>query len=425
VSVYVLRVDEEGNRIGLSLKRLKDNPWDKIDRVYQVGQLVVGQVSHLLQPVGAFVTLIPGIEAFLHISEMADPQPDDITLEEGQLLLARIISLEPKKQRLRLSLKGVAQSDYAQYLNTIGPLSNPRLHESLLLLREMKQIRDEIVHQRAEDFGPLMRVLHAITAEAIASVINESKLSDRPVDANDLVKLFEEYRDFIDDPLLGESQLPGDFEADVLDDPLEVNARDTIEDLPSIVKTDVGERLSPEPKDEDQFVQSLGQLQRVLENVAGWSQEEQDEVRNLIKESAIGQALRAELWQEQAELIRPIRYEWIEPVEIHAAFDTVVERKWPSREGKPGRRPVRLQRIRNVIQERENEDIPLDDFAEAFALAGKNSRSKNPRKEASNAISWLNCTFRDLNVDLQLEGRTTTTCGESTTVFHFRRLSTI
>jgi small subunit ribosomal protein S1 len=112
VQVYVLRLDEEGKRIGLSLKRLQQNPWELIEQLYHVGQLVDGTVSRVTQ-FGAFVSMEPGIEALLHISQMGDPQPEhpSLLVHEGQQLLMRVISVEPDKQRLGLSLKEVGADE--------------------------------------------------------------------------------------------------------------------------------------------------------------------------------------------------------------------------------------------------------------------------------------------------------------------------
>lgn len=112
IDVFILRLDREGKRIGLSLKRMQKNPWAMIDELYHVGQLVEGEVSRVAQ-FGAFVSLEPGVEALLHASQMAEPPPEDPTevLREGQNLLMRIISIESHRQRLGLSLKDVSQSE--------------------------------------------------------------------------------------------------------------------------------------------------------------------------------------------------------------------------------------------------------------------------------------------------------------------------
>ena len=117
VEVYVLRLDDEGKRIGLSLKRLQQNPWDLIEEMYHVGQLVEGGVSRLTD-FGAFVSMEPGIEALLHISQMGEPQPEhpSLVVHEGQDLLMRVISIEPDKQRLGLSLKEVTEEEMEPWL---------------------------------------------------------------------------------------------------------------------------------------------------------------------------------------------------------------------------------------------------------------------------------------------------------------------
>lgn len=116
VEVYILNLDGEGKRIGLSLKRLQPNPWSLVDEMYHIGQLVTGVISRV-ESFGAFVSLEPGIEALLHVSQMSK-NPEDNSLRrfyEGQKLLLRIISIESKKQRLGLSLSEVTEAETAQW----------------------------------------------------------------------------------------------------------------------------------------------------------------------------------------------------------------------------------------------------------------------------------------------------------------------
>ncbi|MEL6525344.1 MAG: S1 RNA-binding domain-containing protein [Chloroflexota bacterium] len=116
VEVYILNLDESGKRIGLSLKRLQKNPWDTVEEVYHIGQLVEGTVSRI-EPFGAFISMEPGIEALLHISQMSDDEVHDPRniCYEGERILTRIISIEANKQRLGLSLKEVTKAEHAQW----------------------------------------------------------------------------------------------------------------------------------------------------------------------------------------------------------------------------------------------------------------------------------------------------------------------
>lgn len=116
VQVYILHLDDDGKRIGLSLKRLQKNPWEHVEELYHIGQLVEGTVSRL-EPFGAFVSMDPGIEALLHVSQLSDEEGADPrrVLYEGQRVLTRIISIEANKQRLGLSLKEVTEGEKVQW----------------------------------------------------------------------------------------------------------------------------------------------------------------------------------------------------------------------------------------------------------------------------------------------------------------------
>ena len=116
VEVFVLHLDEEGKRIGLSLKRLQPNPWSLVDDLYHIGQLVEGVISRL-ETFGAFISMDPGIEALLHVSQMtANPDENPLRhLYEGQKLQMRIVSIESDRQRLGLSLTEVTPAEKAQW----------------------------------------------------------------------------------------------------------------------------------------------------------------------------------------------------------------------------------------------------------------------------------------------------------------------
>lgn len=117
VKVYILHLDEAGKRIGLSLKRLQPNPWSLVEEMYHIGQLVEGTVSRV-EPFGAFISLEPGIEALLHVSQISEQPIQDPRgeLYEGQQLLTRVISIEADRQRLGLSLKEVTENEMDQWV---------------------------------------------------------------------------------------------------------------------------------------------------------------------------------------------------------------------------------------------------------------------------------------------------------------------
>jgi len=116
VEVYVLNVDRERKRIGLSLKRLAPDPWTVIDEQYRVGQLVEGTITKLVK-FGAFARLADSdVEGLIHVSELSDEHinhPKE-AVQEGDVLALRIIKIDSARRRMGLSLKRVDWADYAE-----------------------------------------------------------------------------------------------------------------------------------------------------------------------------------------------------------------------------------------------------------------------------------------------------------------------
>ena len=98
VKVMVLGVDEESNKLALSVKKLTPNPWEMVEEKYPVGTRVKGVVSKIV-PFGAFVTLEKGLDGLIHISEAEAP------LEEGEKVTAVVIQVDGDNQKLALSTR--------------------------------------------------------------------------------------------------------------------------------------------------------------------------------------------------------------------------------------------------------------------------------------------------------------------------------
>jgi small subunit ribosomal protein S1 len=106
LDVYVLKVDLETERIGLSLKRIGAQPWDGITQKYQINQTVDGTITKLTK-FGAFARISGNIEGLIHISELSDKlidHPKEV-IHEGDVVPLRILNIEPERKRLALSLK--------------------------------------------------------------------------------------------------------------------------------------------------------------------------------------------------------------------------------------------------------------------------------------------------------------------------------
>lgn len=110
IDVFIMEVNREQKRIACSLKRLKPNPWADIATKVKPGDWVSGVVTSVVA-FGAFVRIAEGVEGLLHISELAGrdfTHPRDL-LQEGQTVQVRVMELEPSQQRMKLSLRPIAE----------------------------------------------------------------------------------------------------------------------------------------------------------------------------------------------------------------------------------------------------------------------------------------------------------------------------
>lgn len=111
VEAQVLEVDKANQRIAVGVKQISVDPWDKIDELYKVGDLVTGQVTKLAS-FGAFVGLKHDIDGLVHISQISEERVDKIknVLKVGQDVTARVIKIDRSDRRIGLSIKAANYS---------------------------------------------------------------------------------------------------------------------------------------------------------------------------------------------------------------------------------------------------------------------------------------------------------------------------
>lgn len=100
LKVQVIKVNEKEGKIMLSHRKTLPNPWEKVAKKYPQGKKVKGKVTKIAD-FGAFVELEPGVEGLIHVTETTGP------LAEGDEVEARVIEIDPKNQKLALSLKAI------------------------------------------------------------------------------------------------------------------------------------------------------------------------------------------------------------------------------------------------------------------------------------------------------------------------------
>ena len=106
VTVEVLDVDFDRERVSLSLKATQEDPWQAFARTHAIGQVVPGKVTKLV-PFGAFVRVEDGIEGLVHISELAQRHvevPEQVA-KVGDEVFVKVIDIDLDRRRISLSLK--------------------------------------------------------------------------------------------------------------------------------------------------------------------------------------------------------------------------------------------------------------------------------------------------------------------------------
>ncbi|MEV0983135.1 MULTISPECIES: 30S ribosomal protein S1 [unclassified Brevibacterium] len=106
VTVEVLDVDMDRERVSLSLKATQEDPWQHFARTHVIGQIVPGKVTKLV-PFGAFVRVEDGIEGLVHISELAVRHIDlpEQVVSVDETIYVKVIDIDLDRRRISLSLK--------------------------------------------------------------------------------------------------------------------------------------------------------------------------------------------------------------------------------------------------------------------------------------------------------------------------------
>ncbi len=109
VKVKVIGLDSD--KISLSIKRLKENPWDVLAKKYKLGDSITAPISRISK-FGAFMDLEGGIQGLIHLSEISHGVVKDIRdhVKVGEEVTAKIINFEPTKKRIGLSLKALQEA---------------------------------------------------------------------------------------------------------------------------------------------------------------------------------------------------------------------------------------------------------------------------------------------------------------------------
>ncbi len=120
VEVMVLEVDESKRRISLGLKQCLDNPWDRFAEEHPVGSVIEGEIKNITE-FGLFVGLNEEMDGMVHLSDLDWNLSGEEAIqnyEKGQMVQAKVLDVDPEKERISLGVKQVASDP----MESIGEL---------------------------------------------------------------------------------------------------------------------------------------------------------------------------------------------------------------------------------------------------------------------------------------------------------------
>lgn len=129
IETAVIKLDWQNERITLSMKKLLPDPWDEAHAKYKSGSKHTGEVVRITN-FGAFVSLEPGLDGLIHISDLEGDSRDfnpREALKKGQSINVKINSIDTEKKRISLKPVTETQDDEAfkQYMEPDSDTYNP------------------------------------------------------------------------------------------------------------------------------------------------------------------------------------------------------------------------------------------------------------------------------------------------------------
>lgn len=116
IGVKVLSIDEDGRRLGLSIKQLESNPWETLASRLSEGDILSGRITNITD-FGAFVEVSPGIEGLVHISNVSWTTKGITPAEAfkaGETIEVKVLGIDASSERLDLGIKQLAADPWAE-----------------------------------------------------------------------------------------------------------------------------------------------------------------------------------------------------------------------------------------------------------------------------------------------------------------------
>jgi (E)-4-hydroxy-3-methyl-but-2-enyl pyrophosphate reductase len=155
VSVTIKDLNMETRKISLTLRKAEDNPWEKFNEQYKVGDIVDAKIISFM-PFGAFAQISAGVDGLIHISQISEEhvaKPQD-ALKIGETVKVKITEIEPTKKRISLSIKELLKPtiDVAvQPEEVVAPAPEPKheIAEEAVSAEEIASVEETVSQENA------------------------------------------------------------------------------------------------------------------------------------------------------------------------------------------------------------------------------------------------------------------------------------
>ena len=119
IEAKVISIDSEERKISLGVKQLTPDPWDKIEKEFEIGKIYSGRVQNLTQ-FGAFVELREGIDGLIHISDLSWTKivrHAKNILDKDQEMDVIVLEVSRENRRISLGLKQIQDDPWPEIIN--------------------------------------------------------------------------------------------------------------------------------------------------------------------------------------------------------------------------------------------------------------------------------------------------------------------
>ncbi len=115
IEVYIKEIDAENSRISLGYKKTEDNPWDKFNAEYQVGDTISAKIVSITS-FGAFAQITDGVDGLIHISQLANKRVDNVKdiVSVGDVVDVKIIDIDIENKRISISMRALLEDTAAE-----------------------------------------------------------------------------------------------------------------------------------------------------------------------------------------------------------------------------------------------------------------------------------------------------------------------